>query len=79
MFGQVRAIVGDADMYHVDCAAEVYGEEDIAEVIDSKGAYDPYLGIGPTDSEGNVLGVVLDGEEGAEEYTCGLCLKRIGE
>lgn len=74
MFGQPIAIVGDADIYHVSCAAEIYGAEDIEEVLNPTQKYDPYLGEGPKDGEGNVLGVVLEGQdEWAENYYCGRC------
>jgi hypothetical protein len=68
---QPVAIVGDAAMYHVECARHVYGSLAIDRTLS---------GDTDMDGEGNGLGVVLDfdwgdlhGEDGTPE-SCGHCL-----
>lgn len=70
----VAAIVGDASMYHVECAWEVYGKKNVMAVVDSRMGYEKI-----TDREGNPLGVVLNGSEDVSGNTCDVCLKLLDE
>jgi hypothetical protein len=64
----VVAIVGDADLWCVSCAAQYYGNGAIQAVIDGKPGYERY-----TDFEGNPLGVVLSGSENLHTAYCSSC------
>ena len=58
----------------------IVGDAAIDAVLDSPvGTYDPYNGIGPKDSEGNVLGVILSGQEDISESSCDVCLQPLEE
>jgi hypothetical protein len=64
----VVAVVGDANLWCVPCAAQYYGNRAIQMVIDSEPGYELC-----TDSECNPLGVVLAGSEDLHTMYCGSC------
>lgn len=64
----VVAIVGDADIYCVMCAKNMYGSLEVQAVVDGSPGYERYR-----DNEGNALGVVLRLSEDLHRQTCRVC------
>ena len=70
----VVAIVADADMFCVSCAADLYGQDVIQAVVDGVSGC-----VALVDGEGNPFGVVLRGSEDLHTVVCAACHERLCE